>query len=198
MGMDGCTRQGYNYSGEIGTQPVSAVSATISETAEPEVAGGHVNGWAGVNNLAITEWLQAGIEQTPNQPGSHIYYESKIPGEPSRFVELGAVGINQTVKVEIKEDVRNPNRWLLYINGREIPTGFILPGSQSQLIPQITGESLEGQNNTCNTFQFRFDQIKLFDSHSRISHQKFTKTTDSAYRMRQVSADGFTGGNIGK
>lgn len=196
-GMDGCKRLGYNYSGEIGSEPVSSVGATILESAEPHVKGGQIAGWAGVNSPDGSEWLQAGIEQAVGQTAGGIYYESKIKGTPRQFVELGTVGVGQPVRVLIKEDLpKQPNHWTLFINGRPQPIDFFLPHSQSRLIPQITGESLEGPDYTCNTFRFRFDQIKVINSHGHKTRQSFWKTTAPAYRLRQVSADGFTAGDI--
>jgi hypothetical protein len=162
-----CATSSYSYAGVSSINARYGVSARISAARQPNVRKGHVAAWVGVGGAGLgpgssDEWLQVGISAKPNQQPA-LYYEVALPHQAPRYVMLkGHLPIGKTYDVSVLESRKHPGMWRVWVNGSRMTHGIYLPGSHGAWRPIATAESWNGDAlGTCNTFAFRFQQIRV-------------------------------------
>lgn len=142
---------GFTYQGISGWDRTHGIRATVTIPAVPDVATGHIAGWAGVGEGDV--WVQAGVHVRAGD-GPGLYIETST-GTSRRVVEVGQARFGGRYPVEVRELARG--RWSATIGGRRIVVN--LPVREWRAT--VTGESYADEG--CNTYGFRFSGLREFD-----------------------------------
>jgi hypothetical protein len=183
-----CGSQGYSYAGISAIQSRSGISAAITALNAPHVSAGHVAAWVGVGGYGLgpgesNEWLQAGISAAPGQPVS-LYYELAQPHKaPVYHLIPITVSVGKTYDVAVLESRHHPNWWRVWVNGARASARFFLPASRDNWKPVATSENYDGGVGACNTFAFKFGQLRA----TVTDHRGWTPVDGSV-----LSAPGYT------
>lgn len=157
---------GYTYAGRLSATRAHGVRATLTALAQPEVAAGHVAAWVGVGGVGegpngSDAWIQVGLSAFPGSE-SKLYYEVTRPGAPPTYQELDAsVRTGERLRVTVLEMGRRPNHWRVWLNGQPVSEPVHLPKSSGRWRPIATAESWAGTGSACNSFNYRFEGVRV-------------------------------------
>ena len=186
--------QGYAYAGHQATNVAHGIRATITPTAQSNVAAGHVAGWIGVGGPGQgangqTLWLQVGVASMPDTPPM-VYAEITRGGKDPVFVPLlEDVQVGESHRVAVLELAGRPNWWRVWLDGAAVIAPVLLENSTNRWRPIATAESWNGGRAVCNTFAFRFDGVGVAASTG--SWRPFApgyKFQDRGFGVRRLSA----------
>ena len=155
---------GYAYAGRQSAVTAQGVRATITPLAAPVLHGGHVAGWIGVGGpgqgpRGETMWLQAGVVAVPGS-GLIVYTVLALPNAAPRFTILDqGRREGEAVRLAVREDPGQPDRWRVWVDGRPATDPVLLPGTSGLWRPIATAETYDGGASTCNAFAFRFERV---------------------------------------
>ena len=157
---------GYTYAGRLSSTRAHGVRATLTALAKPEVAAGHVAAWVGVGGVGegpngSDSWIQIGLSAFPGSE-SRLYYEVTRPGAAPTYHELDpSVGTGERLRVAVLEMGKRRNHWRVWLNGRPVSEPVHLPGSSGRWRPIATAESWAGTGSACNSFNYRFEGVRV-------------------------------------
>jgi hypothetical protein len=159
---------GYSYAGLSAPTEGFGIQALITPLSAFDVLNGHVAGWVGVGGPGegpggTNEWLQVGLSGFPSIVGSDIYYEVAQPGRWPSYHQVDAnLPVGRAVKVTVLEMHNRPDWWRVWVNRRPASPPIHLPQSHHRWTPIATAESWDGgTRGACNTFLYRFRQVKV-------------------------------------
>jgi hypothetical protein len=161
-----CGAGGYSYAGVRAGAPAHGISARLTALRKPNVQNGHVAAWVGVGGVGLgpggsNEWLQAGIAAFPSG-ASELYFEVALPGRKPVFVTLRRnVPQGSSHVIAVVEDPSRPGAWQVRLDGRVASSSIFLPGSHGAWAPVATSETWDGGVPSCNSYMYRFDQVRL-------------------------------------
>lgn len=165
-----CGSSGYSYAGVSTPQRVFGVSAALTSLTAPAVESGHVAGWVGVGGPSegphgSTEWIQVGFSGFPGLSVGSLYYEVALPGAAPKYVEvLSNVGAGDRHRVAVLEVAGRRDVWRVWVDGRPVGGPYRLPGSHGAWHGVATGESWGGGVRACNSYAYRFDDLRVASS----------------------------------
>jgi hypothetical protein len=161
-----CGTSAYAYAGVQGLENVAGISTRLEVVSAPSVLSGHVAAWVGVGGPGAAvdgrdEWIQVGFSGFPGTSMTSLYYEVVRPGEQPRYVLVESGLIPGTSRqITLAEVSGRPNWWRVKVDGRAVSEPILLPGSDRQWQPMVTGESWGGNAAVCNGFRYRFDGVR--------------------------------------
>lgn len=196
-----CTSKPYGYAGLIAYGTAAGVKATISAASVAQVSSGHVAGWIGVGGPGTgangqDAWIQIGINSVPGTPNT-IYVEAWVPGHGQVYTALGQVPVGATVNAAVLELPGKPGVWQATIDGRPVTTPVYLPGSHGSWQPMAVSESWNGGTPVCNTFSYRFGNVRIKAGAGswKLFAGNATQITDPGYRVSSRTVAGFVAGS---
>ena len=157
---------GYTYAGRLSATRAHGVRATLTALAKPEVAAGHVAAWVGVGGVGegpngSDSWIQVGLSAFPGSD-SKLYYEVTRPGAPPTYRELDAsVRTGERLRVAVLEMGTRRDYWRVWLNGQPVSEPVHLPRSSGRWRPIATAESWAGTGSACNSFNYRFEGVRV-------------------------------------
>lgn len=162
-----CGASAYSYAGLQSATRAHGVGATVVPLQTPDVTAGHVGAWIGVGGPGLgpngsAEWIQIGYSAFEGDHISRIYYEVTAAGSDPRYVELDSnvkPGEKHTFKV--LETARRKSWWRVWLDGKAVSPAIHLPGSHGAWYPQASAESWNGNVGACNTYRYRFSNVRL-------------------------------------
>jgi hypothetical protein len=187
--------QGYAYAGHQATAIAHGIRATITPTAAPNVASGHVAAWVGVGGPkqganGQTLWLQVGVASMPQTP-TMVYAEITRGGHDPVFLPLlQNVEVGESHTVAVVEVSGKPNWWRVWLDGKPAMGPVLLENSTNRWRPIATAESWNGGRAVCNGFAFRFDGVSVASATGG-SWQPFApgfKFQDRGFAVKRLSA----------
>ena len=163
----GCGVQAFSYAGVQADNKANGISATLSTTAPPSVADGHVGGWVGLGGTSagpggVSEWIQTGLAAFPSDQTSQMYYEVTVAGGDPRYVELdSSVGAGVSHHFSVLEIANRKSWWRVWVDGKPVSPPIHLPGSDNAWYPQAVAENWNGGTGACNSYSYRFADVTL-------------------------------------
>jgi hypothetical protein len=161
-----CGWSGYSYAGVRAATPAHGISARLTAVKNPTVQNGHVAAWVGIGGAGLgpggsNEWLQVGLSAFPGG-ASELYYEVAQPGGAPKYVKLrDTVAPGTSHQVAVLEVRGRPDVWRVWFDGSAASQELYLPGSHGAWAPTATTETWDGGVPSCNTYNYRFDGVKL-------------------------------------
>jgi hypothetical protein len=190
-----CGAKEFSYAGLQAENTAHGVSATIAPLALPTVADGHVGGWIGVGGTeegpgGTAEWLQVGLASFAPENSIHLYYEVTIAGNGPRYHELEAdVQPGERHKLAVLEMRTHNSWWRVWVDNKPVTKPIHLPGSHGSFYPQALAENWNGGTGTCNTYAYRFSDVKLAHTNGGVwqslKHRYLFE--DAGYQVVQTS-----------
>jgi hypothetical protein len=190
-----CGASEYSYAGLQSASKAHGVGATLDPVQTPGVSAGHVGAWIGVGGTdsgpgGKAEWLQIGYSAFAADRMSRIYYEVTVAGSDPRYVELNSrVKPGEKHAFKVLEMARRKAWWRVWLDGKAVSPAIHLPGSHGAWYPQAAAESWNGGVGACNTFHYRFSNVKL--AHADGGDWRPLKQSipfhDAGYRLVQTS-----------
>jgi hypothetical protein len=190
-----CGAKEFSYAGLQAENTAHGVSATIAPLALPTVADGHVGGWIGVGGTeegpgGTAEWLQVGLASFAPENSIHLYYEVTIAGNGPRYHELEAdVQPGERHKLAVLEMRTQNSWWRVWVDNKPVTKPIHLPGSHGSFYPQALAENWNGGTGTCNTYAYRFSDVKLAHTNGGVwqslKHRYLFE--DAGYQVVQTS-----------
>jgi hypothetical protein len=162
-----CGASEYSYAGVQSTIKTHGVGATLVPLQTPGVSAGHVGAWIGLGGTdqgpgGAAEWLQVGFSAFPSDKLSRIYYEVTVAGSEPRYVELdSAVKAGEKHTFKVLETANRKGWWRVWVDGKAVSPAIRLPGSHDNWYAQAAAESWNGGVRACNTFHYRFANVRL-------------------------------------
>ena len=163
----GCGVKPFSYAGLQADDTAHGVAATLTTTATPLVADGHVGGWIGLGGTKAgpggeAEWLQAGFASFATEGTSEMYYEVALPGSKPQYVELAsAVAPGVKHHFAVLEMSGRTDWWRVWVDGQPVSPAIHLPGSGGSWYPQAVAENWNGGTGACNLYSYRFTDVTL-------------------------------------
>jgi hypothetical protein len=160
-----CGEAAYSYAGIAGRRSARGIAATLELTTPPRISHGHVAAWIGVGGVGLgpsgtNSWLQVGLAATETV-GTALYYEVARPRLEPRYVRLShAVSVGQRHRVGVIEMRRRAGWWRVWLDGSPVSAPIHLPASHDRWAPVATTESWNGGVTSCNSFAYRFTNIR--------------------------------------
>jgi hypothetical protein len=190
-----CGAKEFAYAGLQSENRAHGVSATITPLDFPTVSDGHVAGWIGVGGTeegpgGTAEWLQVGLASFAPENSIRLYYEVTIAGKDPMYYELDP-NVQPGVKHELKVlEMRNHNSsWRVWVDGKPVTKAIHLPGSHGAWYPQALAENWNGGTGTCNTYAYKFADVKLAHANGGVwqtlKHRSLFQ--DAGYQVVQTS-----------
>ena len=190
-----CGANEYSYAGLQSASKAHGVGATLVPLETPGVSAGHVGAWIGVGGTdsgphGSAEWLQIGFSAFAGDRISRIYYEVTVAGSEPRYVELDSnVKPGEKHSFKVLEMARRKRWWRVWLDGKAVSPAIRLPGSHGAWYPQASAESWNGGVGACNTFHYRFSNVRL--AHADGGDWKPLEQSipfhDAGYRLIQTS-----------
>jgi len=162
-----CGAREFAYAGVEADDAAHGVRATIAPLSSPTVADGHVGGWIGVGGVdagprGTAEWLQTGLASFAPSNRMDLYYEVTVAGKAPSYHEIEAdVRPGETHDLAVLEMHRHDSWWRVWVDGRPVTRPIHLPGSHGRWNPQALAENWNGGTGTCNSYAFRFSNVRL-------------------------------------
>ncbi len=162
-----CGTQQFAYAGFESDATAHGVRATITPLSAPTVTDGHVGGWIGVGGVNAgprgkAEWLQTGLASLAPESTIYLYYEVTLPGKAPAYHEIEAdVRPGEKHDLAVLEMQGRDSWWRVWVDGKPITKPIHLPGSHGEWYPQATGENWNGNTGTCNSYAYRFTNVRL-------------------------------------
>jgi hypothetical protein len=156
----------YSYAGLAHGAAGSAVRATITPLAPPQVHWGHVAAWIGVGGPGqgaggADAWIQVGFSGLYGGL-TRLYYEVARPGAKPRYHELDAAPVlGQPRQLAVVEVGGRPSWWQVIVDGQAVGEAVLLPGSHGRWAPMATAESWNAGKGRCNGFAYRFERVAV-------------------------------------
>jgi hypothetical protein len=190
-----CGSQAYAYAGLQSGDRAHGVEATVVALRAPTVADGHVAGWIGVGGVDAgpggkAEWLQAGLASFAPDTTSRLYYEVTVAGAAPRYVQLApVVRPGEARHLAVLEMSRRPSWWRVWVDGHPWTQPIYLPGSHGSWYPQAIAESWNGGTGACNSYAYRFANVKLARENGGVWRTLRSSSVfqDPGYRVVQTS-----------
>jgi hypothetical protein len=190
-----CGASAYSYAGVQSTIKTHGVGAMVEPLQTPGVSAGHVGAWIGLGGTdqgpgGTAEWIQVGFSAFPNDHLSRIYYEVTVAGGDPRYVELdSAVKAGEKHSFKVLETAQRKGWWRVWLDGKAVSPAIHLPGSHDKWYAQAAAESWNGGVRACNTFHYRFANVRLAHAEGG-DWQPLAQTIpfhDPGYRLVQTS-----------
>jgi hypothetical protein len=190
-----CGAQEFAYAGLQADDTAHGVRATIAPLATPNVADGHVAGWIGVGGVDAgphgkAEWLQTGLASFAPSNEMFIYYEVTVAGRSPAYHEVKAdVQPGEKHDLAILEVRGHDSWWRVWVDGKPVTRAIHLPGSHDKWYPQALAENWNGGTGTCNTYAYRFSNVRLAETNggSWKSLDQRSLFEDPGYQVVQTS-----------
>ena len=191
-----CGAREFSYAGLQSASKAHGVGATLVPLATPGVSAGHVGAWIGVGGTdsgpgGKAEWLQIGYSAFAADRMSRIYYEVTVAGSDPRYVELdSSVKPGEKHTFKVLETAARKGWWRVWLDGKAVTPAIRLPGSHGAWYPQAAAESWNGGVGACNTFHYRFSNVKLAhtDGGAWQPLRQSVSFHDAGYRLVQTSS----------
>jgi hypothetical protein len=190
-----CGAKEFSYAGLQSENTAHGVSATITPLATPNVSDGHVGGWIGVGGTeegpnGTAEWLQVGLASFAPENSIRLYYEVTVSGKQPHYHELDAdVQPGEKHKVTVLEMKKHNSWWRVWVDNKPVTKPIRLPGSHGNWYPQALAENWNGGTGTCNTYAYRFSNVKLARTNGgvwqNLKHRYLFE--DAGYQVTQTS-----------
>lgn len=171
------------------------MSATIAPLALPTVSDGHVGGWIGVGGTeegpgGTAEWLQVGLASFAPTNTVHLYYEVTVGKQGPLYHELEAnVQPGEKHKLAVLEMRKRNSWWRVWVDNKPVTKPMHLPASHGKWYPQALAENWTGGTGTCNTYAYRFSDVKLAKTNGGVwqslKHRYLFE--DAGYQVVQTS-----------
>jgi hypothetical protein len=190
-----CGAKEFSYAGLQSENKAHGVSATITPLDFPNVSDGHVGGWIGVGGTeegpgGTAEWLQAGLASFAPENSIRLYYEVTIAGKSPHYYELDAnVQPGDKHKIAVLEMQSHNSWWRVWVDGQPVTKAIHLPGSHGAWYPQALAENWNGGTGTCNTYAYKFSDVKLAKTNGGVwqSLKHRSLFQDAGYQVVQTS-----------
>jgi hypothetical protein len=190
-----CGASEYSYAGLQSASKAHGVGATVDPLETPGVSAGHVGAWIGVGGTdagpgGSAEWLQIGFSAFAGDRISRIYYEVAVAGSDPRYVELDSnVKPGEKHAFKVLETASRKGWWRVWLDGKAVSPAIHLPGSHGAWYPQASAESWNGGVGACNTFHYRFSNVRLahVDGGDWQPLKQSIPFHDAGYRLVQTS-----------
>ena len=179
----------------MGSKGPLGISGTLTARSAPVVQAGHVAAWVGVGGPneapdGTAEWLQVGMNSAHGSTNNHLYYEYARPGIPVTYVQLAAnIPVGQSVRVAVLKTATGRDLWRVWVDGKPVSPAIHLPGSHGAWYPQAVAENWNGGTGTCNTYAYRFSDVKLAQTNGGVwqslKHRYLFE--DAGYQVVQTS-----------
>ena len=162
-----CGAKEFAYAGLQAENTAHGVSASIAPLALPTVSDGHVGGWIGVGGTqegpgGTAEWLQVGLASFAPTNTIHLYYEVTVGKKGPLYHELEAdVQPGEKHKLAVLEMRKRNSWWRVWVDNKPVTKPIHLPASHGKWYPQALAENWNGGTGTCNTYAYRFSDVKL-------------------------------------
>ncbi len=167
MRTTGCATSAYSYAGLQASTEAGGVSATLAAVGTPTVTDGHVGGWIGVGGPNAgpggkPEWIQVGFASFSPDPSIRVYYEVAVADASPRYVELARnIPPGERHALAVSEVPTRSSWWRVWVDGRAVSAPIHLPGSHQAWSPQALAENWNGGTGACNTFAYRFSNVRV-------------------------------------
>jgi len=170
------------------------VSATITPLDVPSVSDGHVGGWIGVGGVdsgphGTAEWLQTGLASFAPWSTIRLYYEVTVDGR-TQYHELNPdVQPGDKHELAVLEMKGHNSWWRVWVDGKPASRAIHLPGSHGTWYPQAVAENWNGGTGTCNTYAYRFSNVRLAHTNGGVwqSLRRRSLFEDAGYQVVQTS-----------
>lgn len=192
-----CAVSPYSYAGLQSDRKAHGVAATLTPVKAPLVSDGHVGGWVGVGGTeagpgGVAEWIQVGFASFSGLESrtSKLYYEVTIAGSTPKYVELDpSVKPGDAHRVSVLEMSHKKSWWRVWVDHKPVSPPIHLPGSHGAWYPQAVAENWNGGTGTCNTYAYRFSDVKLAKTNGGVwlslKHRYLFE--DAGYQVVQTS-----------
>ena len=191
-----CGASTYSYAGVQAATRADGIAASLTPVGVPRVADGHVGGWIGLGGPSAgprgtAEWIQVGFASFMPDQSIRLYYEVAVGGAPSRYVELSRdVAVGERHDLAVLELPTRASWWQVWVDGRPVGPAVRLPGSHRRWSPQALAENWTGDTGACNTFGYRFSNVRLAaPSGGWRPLEEGYVVQDRGYRVLQTSRD---------
>jgi hypothetical protein len=163
-----CGSNGYSYAGLASPTMAHGVGARLTAIGAPTVhSNGHVAGWVGVGGPGegpngTDEWIQVGFSGFAGSRDSNLYYEVTRAGQtPTYHAVAQGLAPGTSRRVAVLEVAGRPNAWRVWVDNRPVSPAIYLPKSHGTWRGIATAESWSGSGAACNSFGYRFDDIRI-------------------------------------
>jgi hypothetical protein len=194
--LGGGCEEGYAYAGMTARSAGAGISANVTSLRAPLVAAGHVAAWVGVGGEGLgpngeSEWIQVGVSAVAGGV-SNLYYEVAQPGSKPTYHGLRRAKPGVTYRVAVVEVSGRPGIWRVWVNGSPVSKPFFLPKSHGNWTPIATAESWDGGVRTCNSFSYKFTDVRMLRADARWTNVDARSwLVDRGYRVVQQRAGAF-------
>jgi hypothetical protein len=190
-----CGAKEFSYAGLQSENKAHGVQAVITPLDFPTVSDGHVGGWVGVGGTdagpgGSAEWLQVGLASFAPENTIRLYYEVTIAGKAPHYYELNPdVQPGEKHKVAVLEMRKHNSWWRVWVDGRPVTKPIHLPGSHGTWYPQALAENWNGGTGTCNTYAYKFSDVRLAKANGGVWHSLKRRSLfeDAGYQVVQTS-----------
>jgi hypothetical protein len=190
-----CGAKEFSYAGLQSENTAHGVSATITPLAAPSVSDGHVGGWIGVGGTdegpgGTAEWLQTGLASFAPDSSIRLYYEVTIAGKEPHYYELESnVQPGEKHNLAVLEMRKHSSWWRVWVDDKPATKPIHLPGSHGAWYPQALAENWNGGTGTCNTYAYRFANVRLAHSNGGVwrALKRRSLFQDAGYQVVQTS-----------
>jgi hypothetical protein len=205
-----CGGKEFSYAGLQSESKAHGVSATIVPLQVPSVADGHVGGWIGVGGTdagpgGTAEWLQVGLASFAPDSTIRLYYEvtALAKGETSpivtgqqltdgapHYIELDAnVQPGDKHELAVLEMQKRNSWWRVWVDNKPVSPPLHLVGSHGKWYPQALAENWNGGTGACNTYAYRFSDVKLAHTNGGVWKTLKSRSLfqDAGYQVVQTS-----------
>jgi hypothetical protein len=189
-----CGAKEFSYAGLQADNAAHGVSATVTPLAAPSVSDGHVGGWIGVGGPdagphGSAEWLQTGLASFAPSNSIRLYYEVTVAGR-TQYYEVGSdVQPGEMHRLAVLEMQGHNSWWRVWVDGKPASRAIHLPGSHGTWDPQALAENWNGGTGTCNTYAYRFSNVRLAHTNGGVwqSLKRRSLFEDAGYQVVQTS-----------
>jgi len=190
-----CGSREFSYAGVQANEAAHGIRATIAPLATPDVSDGHVGGWIGVGGVqsgpgGTAEWLQTGFASMAPESTIYLYYEVTVPGKTPMYHEVEAdVQPGEKHDLAVLEMRGRNSWWRVWVDGKPVTRPIHLPGSHSDWYPQALAENWNGNTGTCNSYAYRFSNVRLAKQNGGVWHSLKDRSMfqDPGYQVVQTS-----------
>jgi hypothetical protein len=161
-----CGSSEFAYAGFQADNTAHGVRATVTPLATPDMSDGHVAGWIGVGGVDAgpggkAEWLQTGLASFAPSNTIYLYYELTVAGKTSYHELKTDVQPGEKHDLAVLEMRKHNSWWRVWVDGKPVSRAIHLPASHGHWYPQAIGENWNGGTGTCNTYAYKFANVRL-------------------------------------
>ena len=189
-----CGKQEFAYAGFQADETAHGVRTSIAQLAPPDLSDGHIAGWIGVGGVDAgpggkAEWLQTGLASFSPSNTVYLYYEVTIAGYTMYHEIKADVQPGEKHDLAVLEVHGHDSWWRVWVDGKPVSKAIHLAKSHDNWNPQALAENWNGGTGTCNSYAYRFTNVRLAHANGGSWHRLKERSLfeDPGYQVVQTS-----------